>query len=97
MTKKWTDWIDYWSVDFHYGVGRIAGAGAKESLPIFPTVITKKNFNSRWQDFRTPKKRSLDLTSSTWEYGRPGKQRIAVRVIDIFGNEAEKVFSVEIP
>ncbi|MFA6220673.1 MAG: site-specific DNA-methyltransferase [Desulfomonilaceae bacterium] len=97
LTKKWTDWIDYWSVDFHYGVGLNAGAAAKESLPIFPTVITKKIFNSHWQDFRTPKKRSLELTSSTWKYVRPGKQRIAVRVIDIFGNEAEKVFGVEIP
>jgi DNA modification methylase len=97
LTKKWTDWIDYWAVDFHYGVGRNAGAGAKESLPIFPTVTTKKVFNSHWQDFRTPKKRLLELTSSTWEYGRPGKQNIAVRVIDIFGNETERVFGVEIP
>lgn len=97
LTKKWTDWIDYWSVDFHYGVGRNAGAGEKESLTIFPTVITKKIFNSHWQDFRTPKKRSLELTSSTWEYGRQGERSIAVKVIDIFGNEAEKVFSVEIP
>ncbi len=97
LTKRWTDWIDYWSVDFRYRVHRNAGSALEKPVEMSSMLLTKRVFNSYWQDFRTPKKRSLELTSSTWEYGRPGKQRIAVRVIDIFGNETERFFDVEIP
>jgi DNA modification methylase len=96
LTKKWTDWIDYWSVDFRHGVDRNAGSKAEEPIDMSSILMTKRVFNSHWQDFRTPKKRLLELTSSTWEYGRPGKQNIAVRVIDIFGNDTERVFHAKI-
>jgi DNA modification methylase len=97
LTKKWTDWIDYWSVDFRYAVARNAGSTAARPIDMCSILMTKRVFNSHWQDFRTPKKRLLELTSSTWIYHRPGKKNIAVRVIDIFGNETERVFDVQIP
>lgn len=97
LTKKWSDWIDYWSVDFLHGVDRNSRSTGEKPNEISSMLLTKRVFNTNWQDFRTPKKRSLELTSSTWKYGRPGKQNIAVRVIDIFGNETERVFHAEIP
>jgi len=54
LTKKWTDWIDYWSVDFV--------------------------FENEWQSFRTKKNR----------------RKIAVKVVDIFGNDTMKIIEVTI-
>jgi DNA modification methylase len=74
LTRKWTDWIDYWAVDFDFGSG--------------------PNFESEWQSFRTRKARTLELTSREHTYQVPGCHRIAVKVIDIFGNETGAVVEV---
>ena len=38
----------------------------------------------------------LELTSASHTYDRPGRHVIAVKVIDIFGNDTTKVFGVEV-
>jgi len=52
-------------------------------------------FENEWQDFRTKKKRDLELTSSPVEV-HSGKRKVAVKVVDIFGNDTMKVIEVTI-
>ncbi len=94
LTKNWHDWIDYWSVDYDF-----------ESKP--EIIKFKKNnkveevwtgnyiFENEWQSFRTKKNKKIDLVSSKKEI-RKEKTKIAVKVIDIFGNDTMKVMEVKI-
>lgn len=96
LTKKWTDWIDYWSVDFDFESKKeiirvIDGATAEEKEQWTGNYI----FENEWQSFRTKKNRTLELTSAFKE-GLKGKMKIAVKVIDIFGNDTTKVIEVNI-
>jgi len=96
LTKKWTDWIDYWSVDFDF-----------ESKKEIVRIVDKKTgeekeewtgsyiFENEWQSFRTKKDRSLELTSA-FKDAQKGKMKIAIKVIDIFGNDTTKVIEVNI-
>ncbi|MDF1498749.1 MAG: site-specific DNA-methyltransferase, partial [Patescibacteria group bacterium] len=96
LTKKWTDWIDYWSVDFSF----------ESKKEIIKTIDEKTGeeveewtgsyiFENEWQSFRTKKDRSLELTSAFKEAPK-GKMKIAIKVIDIFGNDTTKVVEVNI-
>lgn len=94
LTKKWTDWIDYWSVDFDFEskkevVKKIDGD--KEIEEWTGNYI----FENEWQSFRTKKDRSLELTTSLKEMPK-GKTKIAVKVVDIFGNDTTKVVEVNV-
>lgn len=40
--------------------------------------------------------RTLALTSDPHTYGRAGKYRVLVKVVDIFGNDTSKVYNVEV-
>jgi len=164
LTKKWTDWIDYWAVDFDYesrreiirvaeesgagggagvppaaesgagvppaaesgagvppaaesgaGVppasqdvcsagfspsaaekGRPEGRTTNGSLPHFKELWTGNYiFENEWQSYRTRKERTLELVSGRHEYPKPGRYKIAVKVIDIFGNDTTKVVEVK--
>lgn len=54
-------------------------------------------FEHHWQEFRTRKDRTLKARSDLgWMYETPGKHRIAVKVIDIFGVDTEVVLDVEV-
>ena len=56
-----------------------------------------KPFEHHWQDFRTRKDRSLKTrTDLGWQYETPGKHRIAVKVIDVFGVDTTTVLEVEV-
>ncbi len=56
-----------------------------------------KPFEHHWQDFRTRKDRSLKTRSDLgWQYETPGRHRIAVKVIDVFGVDTTIVLDVEI-
>jgi DNA modification methylase len=96
LTKKWTDWIDYWSVDFDF-------ESKKEIVRVFDEKTDEEKeewtgsyiFENEWQSFRTKKDRTLKLTSAFKEAPR-GKMKIAIKVIDIFGNDTTKVIEVNI-
>lgn len=116
LTKKWSDWIDYWSVDFDYEskkeIIRVKKTKADivpnkikagETLPMDETagIIEYEEvwtgdyiFENEWQSFRTKKDRSLELTSVYHEYSKKGRYKIAVKVVDIFGNDTMKVVEV---
>lgn len=95
LTKEWTDWIDYWSVDFDFQskkeIVRVEEEG-KEVEKWTGNYI----FENEWQSFRTKKNRSLDLTSAAVPVFKGDKKKIAVKVIDIFGNDTTKVIEVNI-
>lgn len=100
LTKEWTDWIDYWAVDFDYH-SRPETLWETITLPDgtvkhVPQYTGGYIFENEWQSFRTKRDRKLELTSATHTYDRPGRHVIAVKVIDIFGNDTTKVFGVEV-
>ncbi|MCZ8194725.1 DNA methyltransferase [Brevundimonas sp.] len=100
LTKEWTDWIDYWAVDFDYHsrpetiIETITlPDGAVKHVPQWTGGYI---FENEWQSFRTKRDRKLELTSASHTYERNGRHVVAVKVIDIFGNDTTKVFSVEV-
>jgi adenine-specific DNA-methyltransferase len=53
-------------------------------------------FVNGWVAYRTRRERRLSLKSDGHPYEAPGAFRIAVKVVDIFGNDTTKVFPVEV-
>jgi hypothetical protein len=49
-----------------------------------------------WAAYRTRIERALTLASDIHTYEKPGKYRVLVKVIDIFGNDTSQVFDVEV-
>ena len=94
LTKKWSDWVDYWAVDFDFErrqeIIRVVEADGTEREVWTGSYI----FENEWQSFRTRKDRTLELTSAPHPYPRPGRYKIAVKVIDIFGIDTTKVVEV---
>ena len=52
-------------------------------------------FDNEWQSFRTKKNRELELTSAAKEVSK-GKYKVAIKVVDIFGNDTTHVIEVEV-
>jgi len=98
LTKEWTDWIDYWSVDFDFENKREmirvkdAATGAVEEQWTGDFI-----FENEWQSLRTKKDRSLELTSAAREFDSARKRvKIAVKVVDIFGNDTMTIVDVSL-
>jgi site-specific DNA-methyltransferase (adenine-specific)/adenine-specific DNA-methyltransferase len=53
-------------------------------------------FENEWQSFRTRQSRDLELTSVPFTYPKPGRYTIAVKVIDIFGNDTMTLMPVTV-
>ena len=53
-------------------------------------------FMQGWVTYRTRKNRTLALTSDAHTYEKPGRYRVVVKVIDIFGNDTSQAFEVEV-
>ena len=93
LTKSWKDWIDYWAVDFNY-------ESKKEIIHVTnpATGETEEQatgdfiFENEWQTFRTRQSRELEFMSVETEITLPRK--IAVKVVDIFGNDTMRVMEV---
>ena len=97
LTKQWTDWIDYWSVDFDFKSKQEIIREPKEGNPDkFEQKWTGDFvFENNWQSFRTKDQPSLELTSSTEKISK-NKTTIAVKVVDIFGNDTMKIMEVNL-
>lgn len=113
LTNHWTDWIDYWSVDFDFESKReiirvkkelssdeqsaFEGMGdAQQKLLGWEEQWTGDFiFENEWQSFRTKKDRSLELKSVAHEC-QPGRHKIAVKVVDIFGNDTMTIVEVSV-
>lgn len=100
LTKEWTDWIDYWAVDFDYfsrPEKEVVTTQRADGTSVDVEQWTSRYiFENEWQSFRTRKNRALELTSIAHKYDSAGRKAIAVRVIDIFGNDTTKVIGVEV-
>ncbi|HNT36885.1 MAG TPA: site-specific DNA-methyltransferase, partial [bacterium] len=116
LTKQWTDWVDYWAVDFNYEsrkeIIRVVERNTLQDSHPSPLPEGDKGntengievekwtggyiFENEWQSFRTRKDRTLELTSAPHQYPKKGKYKIAVKVIDLFGNDTTKVLEVKI-
>ena len=94
LTKHWTDWIDYWAVDFDFESKReIIRVLNEETGETEEQWNGNHIFENEWQSFRTKKDRELELTSLPHECG-PGPRKIAVKVVDIFGNDTMTILEV---
>jgi site-specific DNA-methyltransferase (adenine-specific)/adenine-specific DNA-methyltransferase len=111
LTKHWTDWVDYWAVDFDYEsrkeIIKVAkNLGVEAALPGTADTGEFIDFEERWtgayifenewQSFRTRNDRSLELKSASHTYAKPGRYTIAVKVIDIFGNDTMTLVPITI-
>ncbi len=72
---KWSDFIDYWSVDWNY---------------------RDDTFHNEWQEFRTKKKKNLQLQSIEHHYDGPGTYKVMIKVIDVFGNDTTTIKEVTV-
>ncbi len=96
LTKNWTDWIDYWSVDFDFECKKeIIRVKKEETGEIEERWTGDFIFENEWQSFRTKKDRSLELITPFRE-SSPGRYKVAVKVVDIFGNDTMKVIEVSV-
>jgi DNA modification methylase len=94
LTKHWTDWIDYWSVDFDFESKReIVRVKNEDTGETEERWTGDYIFENEWQSFRTKKDRKLELKSVAQEC-TPGRRKVAVKVVDIFGNDTMKVIEV---
>ncbi|MDR1581003.1 MAG: site-specific DNA-methyltransferase [Synergistaceae bacterium] len=94
LTNNWTDWIDYWSVDFNFENKReIIRVRDPETGVVEERWIGDFIFENEWQSFRTKKDRSIDLKSVAREITAP-RQKVAVKVVDIFGNDTMTIIEV---
>ncbi|MCA9500683.1 MAG: site-specific DNA-methyltransferase [Nitrospira sp.] len=96
LTKSWTDWIDYWSVDYDFQskqeIMRVKNEATGEIEDVWSGDYV---FENEWQSFRTKKDRTLELTSAAKEVAK-GRRKIAVKVVDIFGNDTMKIIDVSV-
>ena len=126
LTKKWTDWVDYWAVDFDYHsrkeIIRVSREHKHSALAL-PTASGGEKkikaregeqaylsddlayeeqwtggyiFENQWQTFRTRKDRDLELKTAWHDYPAAGSYIVAVKVIDIFGNDTMSLLPVRV-
>ena len=104
LTKKWTDWIDYWSVDFDFESKREIVMVKNDDLEavekkLAPSVVEVWTgdyvFENEWQSFRTKKDRSLELKTPFHDC-EPRRYKVAVKVVDIFGNDTMKIIDIQV-
>lgn len=94
LTKKWSDWIDYWSVDYNF-------SDRKEIIKVIQGGTEKEVwtgdyiFDNEWQSFRTKKDKNIELISAPKELPK-GDYKVAVKVVDIFGNDTTRVINIKI-
>ena len=112
LTKAWTDWVDYWAVDFDYlqrkeviKVPREMGVQANLNgvSAAQPGLVDYEDrwtggyiFENEWQSFRTRQNRDLELTTPLHTYDSPGRYTVAVKVIDIFGNDTMTLVPINV-
>lgn len=98
LTKKWSDWVDYWAIDFNYE--------DRKEIIRFPsppgdgggTEAWTGNylFENEWQSFRTKKNPDIEFTTAVHEYPKSGKYKIMVKVVDILGVDTSIIIEIKI-
>ena len=95
VATSWTDWIDYWSIDFNYEDRPELIITEGEDGKLEQVETGRFVFDNNWQSFKT-RDSELELTSATYQYPNSGTYKIAVKVIDVFGNDTTRVFEATV-
>ena len=53
-------------------------------------------FENEWQSFRTRQSRDLDLKTAEHTYEMHGRYTVAIKVIDIFGNDTMTLLPINV-
>ena len=86
IKMKWDDWVDYWSVDFDFENKKEFIREDGKDKPTGDFI-----FENEWQSFRT-KETEIEFETPFRKIIK-GK-KIAVKVIDIFGNDTMKILEL---
>ena len=95
LTKSWMDWVDYWAVDFDYesrpAVVRIRDDATGD---VREEETGDHIFENEWQSFRGRGEGKMEWESA-WVKLLPGvRRKVAVKVVDIFGNDTTRILEV---
>ena len=102
LIKNWTDWVDYWAVDFNFESKKeiIRRPKQKKQTGKLDLEIEYEEvetgdyiFENEWQSFRTKKNRELEMITPFRKID--GKKKVAIKVVDIFGNDTMKIIEVK--
>ena len=95
LTQKWIDWIDYWSVDFDFENRKELIRVKNEKTNDWEQKWTGNYiFDNEWQSFRTKSHPELELTTPPHTIQKEAA-KVAIKVVDIFGNDTMKVIHVK--
>lgn len=95
ITTGWIDWIDYWAIDFNFEDRQELKLIKHDDGKVEQVATGRNIFDNQWQSFKTNSDR-IELTSSKYQYPKAGKYKIAVKVVDVFGNDTTRVFDVNV-
>jgi len=95
IATSWVDWIDYWAIDFNFEDRQELKLVKQDDGRVEQVATGRNIFDNQWQSFKTNSEK-IELTSSKYQYPKPGKYMIAVKVIDVFGNDTTRVFEVNV-
>jgi hypothetical protein len=113
LTENWSDWIDYWAVDFDYEnkreiIRRPVELQLDDQGKLPEMSDEQRNlieweekwtgeyvFENEWQSFRTKRDRALEFKSVFYPC-EPGRRKIAIKVVDIFGNDTMTIVEVDV-
>jgi DNA modification methylase len=95
IATSWVDWIDYWAIDFNFEDRQELKIVKHDDGKIEQVATGRNIFDNQWQSFKT-KTEKIELISSKYEYPKPGKYKLAVKVIDVFGNDTTRIFEVNV-
>ena len=95
IATSWIDWIDYWAIDFNFEDRQELKLVKHDDGKIEQVATGRSIFDNQWQSFKTASEK-IELTSSKYQYPKAGKYKIAVKVIDVFGNDTTRIFDVTV-
>ena len=92
IKMRWFDWVDYWSVDFDFHSKKEIIKEYDDKGNEVEKWTNDYVFENEWQSFRSTKNDKLEFQTPP----RPlvNGKIIAVKVIDIFGNDTMKIFKI---
>lgn len=96
LTKRWSDWIDYWAIDWDFANRKEIVTYTNEISGEIESKWTGDYiFENEWQSYRTAKDRNIELKSIEKELPS-GVRKIAIKVVDIFGNDTMKIVELKV-
>ena len=95
IATSWVDWIDYWAIDFNFEDRQELKLVKHDDGRVEQVATGRNIFDNQWQSFKTNSEK-IELTSSKYQYPKAGKYKVAVKVIDVFGNDTTRVFDINV-